>query len=185
MSSATDPYQPAEYSERLTRRLLKVMCEHPPDFLWVQTRSPLVERDTDLLLALGKRVRISMTVETDRDDVRRVFAPFSPPVAARLREMSNMRKSGLDVQATIAPVLPYSEQFADRLFEAADRVGIDTFAGDGMNGKRSESLGMRGRFRQNGWEAWYGEQVLERVRSDLLQRFPPDRVKWGQASFLP
>ncbi len=185
MSSATDPYQPAEYREQVTRRLLEAMCDEPPDFLWVQTRSPLVMRDTDLFVELGKRVRVSVTVETDREDVRRKVAPQSPPVAARFRALEKMREQGIDVQATIAPVMPYSDQFAARLYDAAERVGIDGFSGDGMNGKRSESLGMKSFFTQNSWEAWYGEEVLERVRLDMLRHFPPDRVKCGRAAFLP
>jgi DNA repair photolyase len=50
MSSSTDPYQPAEYNEQITRSLLTAMLDDPPDFLLVQTRSPLVSRDIDLLL---------------------------------------------------------------------------------------------------------------------------------------
>jgi DNA repair photolyase len=78
MSSSTDPYQPAEYKEAVTRSLLEVMVEDPPDFLFVQTRSPLVRRDTDLLLRLEDRVRVSMTVETDREDIRKHFTPDDP-----------------------------------------------------------------------------------------------------------
>jgi DNA repair photolyase len=38
MSSSTDPYQPIEYKEKVTRSLLEVMVENKPDFLFVQTR---------------------------------------------------------------------------------------------------------------------------------------------------
>ncbi|TGU85055.1 radical SAM protein, partial [Mesorhizobium sp. M00.F.Ca.ET.186.01.1.1] len=55
MSSSTDPYQPAEYREKVTRSLLEVMADNRPDFLLVQTRSPLVTRDIDLLVQLGER----------------------------------------------------------------------------------------------------------------------------------
>lgn len=80
MSSSTDPYQPIEHKEQVTRALLEVMVETPPDFLFVQTRSPLVRRDIDLLLRLEDKVRVSMTVETDREDIRKnshqVLRPF-------------------------------------------------------------------------------------------------------------
>jgi DNA repair photolyase len=45
MSSSTDPYQSIEHKEKITQSLLKIMVENPPDFLLVQTRSPLVRRD--------------------------------------------------------------------------------------------------------------------------------------------
>ena len=65
MSTATDPYQGVESRVRLTRRLLEVF-EQSGEFglLVVQTRSPLVERDLDLLKRLGRRVAVS---SDDRD----------------------------------------------------------------------------------------------------------------------
>lgn len=82
MSSSTDPYQPAEYKECITRSLLETMVQYPPDFVLVQTRSPLVTRDIDLLQQLGDRVRVSMTVETDLDDMRKHFSPSAPQLQA-------------------------------------------------------------------------------------------------------
>ena len=61
MSSSTDPYQPIEHKEKITRSLLEIMVNDPPDFLFVQTRSPLVRRDIDMLSRLGQKVRVSMT----------------------------------------------------------------------------------------------------------------------------
>ena len=76
MSSSTDPYQPVEAQEQITRSLLETMLMELPDFILVQTRSPLVTRDIDLLQKLGERVRVSMTVETDQDDIRKHFTPL-------------------------------------------------------------------------------------------------------------
>lgn len=52
MSSITDPYQPIEHKVKITQSLLEVMVDNPPDFLLVQTRSPLVRRDIILLQQL-------------------------------------------------------------------------------------------------------------------------------------
>lgn len=49
LGAATDPYQPVEVRYGITRILLEAMAELPPDFLLLQTRSPLVVRDADLL----------------------------------------------------------------------------------------------------------------------------------------
>ena len=87
MSSSTDPYQPVEHKEKITRSLLEVMAEDSPDFLFVQTRSPLVRRDIDLFLRMKDKVRISMTVETDREDIRKHFSPEAPPINARLKTL--------------------------------------------------------------------------------------------------
>src|SRR5207253_1194519 len=52
MASATDPYQPAEARAALTQRCLAVLHAHPIDWLVVQTRSLLVQRDFALLAEL-------------------------------------------------------------------------------------------------------------------------------------
>ncbi|MBD0383780.1 SPL family radical SAM protein [Paenibacillus sedimenti] len=186
MSSSTDPYQPMEYAERLTRSLLEVMAAQPPDFLFVQTRSPLVTRDMDLLELLGPRVRVSMTVETDREDVRRAFTPAAPPIPARLRALRELTARGIPVQATIAPVLPCSEQFAERLAGIVDRVCIDDyFMGDGSKGKRTERIGVRSIYDALGLSDWYSRDAYARVHEQLLRYFPQERVFVSQQGFLP
>src|SRR5690606_14640837 len=103
------------------------MAGDPPDFLLVQTRSPLVTRDIDLLLRLGRNVRVSMTVETDREDIRKRFTPNAPPIAARLNALRQLADAGVPVQAAVAPVLPSSESFAETLRQYTDRVCIDDY----------------------------------------------------------
>lgn len=73
MGSSTDPYQPIEYREPITRTSLKMMMDYPPDFLFVQTRSPLLKRDIDLFKELSFPFGLSMTVETD---LKQLSIPF-------------------------------------------------------------------------------------------------------------
>ncbi|WP_028551801.1 SPL family radical SAM protein [Paenibacillus sp. UNC451MF] len=186
MSSSTDPYQPVEYREQLTRSLLETMVQEKPDFLLVQTRSPLVTRDVDLLLQLKERVRISITVETDLESVRRAFTPAAPPLAARLQALKQLSAEGLDVQAAISPVLPSSEQFVERLAEVVDRVCIDDFfMGDGSLGKRTERLGIRRIYEELDLSDWYDRNAYQRVLSSLKAHFPENRIYVSQAGFLP
>ncbi|TDF97189.1 SPL family radical SAM protein [Paenibacillus piri] len=186
MSSATDPYQPAEYSERLTRSLLEAMALEQPDFLLVQTRSPLVARDIDVLLQLKDRVRISVTVETDLEPVRKAFSPAAPPVAARLRTLERLATAGLDVQAAVSPVLPSSAQFAARLASVVPRVCVDDFfMGDGSLGKRTERLGIRRIYEQLGMTEWYDRSAYMRVLDQLKAHFVEERIFVSQAGFLP
>ncbi|MZQ84011.1 radical SAM protein [Paenibacillus sp. 5J-6] len=186
MSSATDPYQPSEHKERITRSLLEVMSVQQPDFLFVQTRSPLVKRDADLLALLGDRVRVSMTVETDREDVRRAFTPAAPPIQARLAALRELAARGIPVQATIAPALPSSEQFAERLSGIVERVCIDDyFMGDGSGGRRTARIGVRAIYDALGLSDWYSPDAYKRVHEQLLRHFPQERVLVSQQGFLP
>ncbi|MED4162616.1 SPL family radical SAM protein [Halalkalibacterium halodurans] len=186
MSSSTDPYQPVEVEEKVTRSLLEVMADNPPDFLFVQTRSPLVTRDVDILQQLGKRVRVSLTIETDLESVRKAFAPKAPPIQGRKRALHALYQAGIPTQLTVAPILPSSDRFAESYVSIADQVCIDTFElGDGANGKRSRALRMPDRLTELGYESWYEEAALEKVHQQFCAHFDESRVKLSQEGFLP
>jgi DNA repair photolyase len=186
MSSSTDPYQPIEHKEQITRSLLEVMVSDPPDFLFVQTRSPLVRRDIDLLLRLGDKVRVSMTVETDREDIRKHFSPKAPPISARLNTLQLLAEVGVPTQATIAPMLPSSEGFAEILRPLVNKVCIDDyFMGDGSGGKRTRNLGIDAIYRQLGMEEWYHPDAYRMVYERLAKVFPEDQLYVSQQGFEP
>ncbi|TBL81390.1 SPL family radical SAM protein [Paenibacillus thalictri] len=186
MSSSTDPYQPIEHKERVTRSLLEVMAGDPPDFLLVQTRSPLVVRDIDLFKQLGQKVRISMTVETDREDIRKHFTPGAPPLSGRFKALQTLAEAGIPAQATIAPVLPSSEQFALKLSGLVDRVCVDDFyMGDGSGGRRTRTLGIYSLYEELQLTEWYDTSAYRIVYDRLREVFPHDRVLLSQDGFAP
>jgi DNA repair photolyase len=185
MSSATDPYQGCERTMRLTRRALELLVRYPPRRILVQTRSPLIERDLDLLGQLGTRVIVSITIETDDEHVRRQLTPTSPAVARRLTTIRRLRAAGIPNQIAIAPMLPNdSERFAALVAESADRVIVDTLLdGDGALGRRSRSLGMEQLYRQLGYEDWFRPGVEGALMAALRQRMGNDRVLFSAAGF--
>ncbi|MFM1654178.1 SPL family radical SAM protein [Brevibacillus sp. B_LB10_24] len=186
MSSSTDPYQPIEHQEKVTRSLLEVMAEDPPDLLLVQTRSPLVRRDIDLLQLLGDKVRVSMTVETDLDEIRKRFTPNAPPIAARLQTLQLLADAGIATQAAIAPVLPSSEAFPDKLRPLVDRVCVDDyFMGDGSGGKRTRNLGIRSLYEEWGLEEWYDPFAYQIVYDRLKRVFPEEQIYVSRQGFAP
>lgn len=186
MSSSTDPYQPIEHKEHVTRSLLEVMVNDPPDFLFVQTRSPLIRRDIDLLLRLGNKVRVSMTVETDREDIRKHFTPQAPPIPARLKTLQLLAEAGVPTQATIAPVLPSSEQFPEILLPLVDRVCIDDyFMGDGSGGKRTRRLHLETQYKELGLEEWYQPDAYKIVYERLMLHFSEEQLYVSKLGFEP
>ena len=186
MSSSTDPYQPLEREHQITRSLLEAMTENPPDFLFVQTRSPLVVRDIDLLRRLGSGVRVSMTVETDLEPVRKAFTPKAPPIPDRLQALKRLKAAGVPVQAAVAPILPYSGEFPRLLSGAVDIVCLDDFfMGDGSNGKRTERLGIAGIFSALGMQDWYDRTAYLKLKEQLAAFFPEDRIRISRAGFMP
>jgi DNA repair photolyase len=183
MSSATDPYQPAERAFGITRSILEVFQRRPIGLLVVQTRSPIVERDFDLLAEMPF-AWLSMTVETDDDAVRRAITPTCPSIDRRLAAMRNARARGIHVQAAVSPTLPHNaDRFADLLCEAADRIVIDTFSGDGADGKRTKRRPLPGRFAELGWGDWRDTSSAEQLAESLRRRLGPERIGWGKHGF--
>ncbi|KYG26106.1 DNA photolyase [Alkalihalobacillus trypoxylicola] len=175
MSSSTDPYQPLEYKENITRSLLEVMAKQPPDFLLLQTRSPLVVRDIDFLVTLKDKVRVSMSIETDLDSVRKRFMPQSPPIQARMKAVEQLRENGIPVQVAVAPILPFSEQFPFRLSQLVNRIVLDDFfSGDGSGGKRTERLKISELYEEKERELWYGNHVHLQVYEKMRTAYSPD-----------
>lgn len=138
MASTTDPYQPLERHERITRRCLEVFARYDDlDLLVVQTRGLLAERDFDLLTALPY-AWLSVTVETDDERVLRRLRG-GPPVTKRLALVRAASELGIRTQVAVSPCLAHTDTFADTLLATgADRFVVDSFvAGDGSRGART------------------------------------------------
>lgn len=127
-SPLTDPYQPAEAEAELMPGLLDAVAAHPPAVFTIQTRGSLILRDLARLRAVAAvtTLRVSFSLTTDRDEVRRRYEPMCSPVGERLDTMRALRDGGIRVHATLAPILPCDpERLAAIAIEAtqADLIG--------------------------------------------------------------
>jgi DNA repair photolyase len=107
-SPLTDPWQPAEATRQLMPGVLEAVIASPPKAFVIQTRGPLILRDLKLLTTLKERtsLRVSFSVTTDRDDVRRIFEPHCAPVAERWRTVQLLSDAGIETSVALAPILP-------------------------------------------------------------------------------
>ncbi|OMF33848.1 radical SAM protein [Paenibacillus sp. FSL H8-0548] len=188
MSSATDPYQPIERKAEITRQILEAMIEWPPDLLQIQTRSPLITRDLDLLVRLKTNceVLVSMTIETDREDMKQLFAPYAPGIQLRIKALRELHEAGITTQASISPVLPFTRDFPNVLKGIVDRIWIDTLnIGDGSMGKRSERLGMPQVFETNGLSEWYSRDIHARVEKYFKAQFSQEMIHVSKSEAFP
>jgi len=117
MSTVTDPYQPIEYRIGLTRRILEELLQVQPR-LTIQTRSPLVTRDIDLLQQF-ERIRVNFTITTDSEEVRKHYEPHCPSIEARLKAARHLTDAGVPIGISISPMLPIldPERFAHQIAE--------------------------------------------------------------------
>ncbi len=123
ISGVCDPYQPLEARYRLTRECLWIIIEHRWPFV-IQTRSPLVLRDIDLIQKADNG-KVGLTVTTSDDDIRRLFEPHAPPIKARIRALEELHRSGIRTFAMIAPLLPGAEKLPEMLKGKVDYILVD------------------------------------------------------------
>jgi DNA repair photolyase len=123
ISGVCDPYQQVEKKHELTRNILEVLSKHN----WpvtIQTKSPLVLRDAELLSEFGD-AEVGLTITTADENVRRIFEPNAPPVSERVEAVGELHSAGIKTFVMIAPVLPKAEGLVEQLRGKVDYVLID------------------------------------------------------------
>lgn len=181
MSSSMDPYAPQEITLCSTRALLEEMNERPPDVLVIQTRSPLIGRDRDLIVALAKRFElwVSVTVETDMERVPGLPNHATPP-RKRIATLKTFHEAGVLTQAAVSPLLPLAdpERFACHLDQACGRVILDHFMiGDGSkDGLRTKRTGFPQLLEHAGFGEWNCLEKLYEVKAVFDRVLGPARV---------
>ena len=123
VSGVCDPYQPLEERYRLTRQCLETLAEHDWPVV-VQTRSPLVLRDMDILQK-GKGFEVGLSITTADDHIRQLFEPNAPTIQARIEVLEQLHQAGIRTYAMIAPILPGAEDLAEKLAGRVDYVILD------------------------------------------------------------
>lgn len=181
MSSVTDPYQPIERKISLTRSILKELLEYHQPRLVIQTRSPIVTRDIDLLQKF-KHVQVNMTVTTDSEVVRKVFEPFCPDNKTRLSAIAQLKNAGISSCITMTPLLPLDnpELFAKQLLE----TGVSKFIiqpfheekGKFIAGTRKQAMELFEKYH------WTRSRYLEVEK--IIQSYIPN-IGVGKEGFAP
>jgi len=109
MSSVTDPYQPIEAQTELSRSILEHLADRAEQpRIVIQTRSPLVVRDIDVLRRF-RHVRVNMSITTDSDEIRKRFEPGCASIERRLQAVRELIDAGLKVNVCISPMLPIED----------------------------------------------------------------------------
>ena len=122
-SGVTDCYQPLEATYGLTRGCLEVCLEYRQS-VGIITKSPLIERDVELLVALAACADVHVTISLPfLDPVRaRAIEPFVATPQRRLRVVERLAKAGIKVGVNVAPVIPglNDEEMGDILLAAKE-----------------------------------------------------------------
>jgi len=123
LSGVCDPYQPVEKRYELTRKCLEIL-QRSNWPVTIQTKSPLVLRDLDLLKKmLG--LEVSLTITTGDEEIRKIFEPKTPSIEERIKTLERLKEDGIKTCVMIAPLLPKAESLSSKLKGKVDYVIID------------------------------------------------------------
>jgi DNA repair photolyase len=181
MSSVTDPYQPIEKELKLVRSLLEELLEFHQVRLVIQTRSPMVTRDIDLLQAFDV-LQVNMTITTDSETIRKAFEPLCPSNKIRLKVIQEIKEAGIQSCITLTPLLPveHPKAFAQSLkATGVERFIIQPFhpsKGKFVRGTRSEALQLLEKYN---WDNAEYQRILKIMQEEL------PRLGIGQSGFAP
>ncbi len=175
-SPLVDPYQPAEETEQLMPRVLAELLARPPKVFVIQTRGPLIVRDLAQLVDLAQRttLRVSFSIATNREAVRKLYEPHCATLDWRLKAIGELRRAGITTFATLAPILPCDpEELANIAVDATDRDII----GDALHVRAVKPRGATTREAafaisdKHGFSEWlapeFQREVAERIASTV------------------
>ncbi len=120
-SPLVDPFQPADTDVEAMRPILEVLVERPPRVFVLQTRSARVLDYTAELHRLARKtvLRVSFSITTDDEKIRRAYEAQCDPVERRFEAVHALVESGIDTFVTLAPLLPCDPDYLlDRAMHA-------------------------------------------------------------------
>ena len=161
LGTNTDPYQWVEGRYKLMRGIWEAMRDfaNPCSIL---TKSPLLLRDTDLLLQIAERARVSacLSVPTLDEKMWRSTEPHTPHPRARLEAVAELNRIGIPTGILIAPLMPGINDGpgqVEKIVELAEAAGATSIGG--------QALFLRGATRDVFFD-W-----LRAKRPDLVERY--------------
>jgi DNA repair photolyase len=103
LSSTHDAYLPQLY--KWTHKILEKALEAGVRFC-IQTRSPIVERDFDLIKRYHKQVRLQISVATLDVKLSRIIEPRVVPPQKRMDVLRKASDAGISTGVILAPIFP-------------------------------------------------------------------------------
>jgi DNA repair photolyase len=177
-SPLVDPYQPKETKRCSMPEVLEAVIASPPAMLCLQTRGPLILRDLELLRRIP-RLRVSFSITTNRDDIRRLYEPHCAPFEERLAVIRALRDAGIEVYATLAPLLPCDPEV---LVAAAVEATAYDLVGDPLHIRSVKKAGATTReqaFRiadRHGHGSW----LTSDFQRDAIRDIEAEAARWGR-----
>jgi DNA repair photolyase len=133
LGTATDPWQPIERRQRITRSVLEAFARTRGFGLGIVTKSTLILRDIELLQEISRRHKLTVhfTVTTMDTALARLLEPRAPRPDLRIWAMRRLREAGIRAGILCSPVMPGitdSRKSLGAVAKAAADAGASFFA---------------------------------------------------------
>ncbi len=192
IGTATDPYQPLERQQAITRRILEVLAMYRIP-VTITTRSPLILRDVDVLQQMNRHTPCSVNISINTLDVRvwRTIEPESPHPRSRLQTVKQLRAAGIRAGIFLAPILPFltdEQAMLDELLQSARQADASFVSASVLRLKPEVKPWFFGQLQTyfpnliSFYESLYKKTYAdERYERRLRDRLAPLFDKWGYA----
>ncbi len=105
LSSVTDPYQPIEKKQQITKELLKTLKNTYYD-VNILTKSDLITRDIDLFKEFKANITTGFTINYLNDSDRQNWEPNASEINNRINALKKINREGINTYVHIGPYLP-------------------------------------------------------------------------------
>ncbi|MBO8180169.1 MAG: radical SAM protein [Archaeoglobus sp.] len=169
LSTMTDPYQPLEKEEELTRRILEILLINGCK-VGIQTKSDLVLRDMDLLSQNLNLVDVGFTITMLDKDFARKIEPYAPSPQRRIRALERLSDEGVRTWIFMGPVIPgVDEKEIEEIVEIAGKTSSSLYY---------DKFRVKG-FMKSGFVAEMAEKAAKTDWKELSQRINKICEKYG------
>jgi len=126
VSSATDPYQPAELKYNLTQKCVKVLQTYDVPY-YLFTKSSLILRDLELHKKYKDSCFLVWSITTCNENIRRLVEPGTPPATSMFTVIKKFVDAGVCCGVNIDPILPLitdSKEEIELILDSCVRSGV-------------------------------------------------------------
>ena len=121
--SISNPYNPWEKTLALTRGALQLI-ERYQFGVAIATKSPLVQRDADVLNRIGEKAPaiVKMTITTAEDALCQKIEPHVAPASKRFEALEALSRAGIYCGILLMPLLPYINDTKENVLAIVQRA---------------------------------------------------------------
>jgi DNA repair photolyase len=126
VSSATDPYQPAELKYGITRKCIRILQKYNVPY-HVFTKSIIIKRDLELHKRYNNNCYIVWSITTCDEKIRRVIEPGTPPASVMFKVIKKFTDAGILCGVNIDPIIPLitdSPNDIESILDSSHNAGV-------------------------------------------------------------